>query len=236
MAMPMAHVESTRERRHLVKDAGFPTTSFVSVVAGFLVALGAIALIGAIVAAVGSELGISTDGVSTEEWRQAGIGGAVAAAVVFFLSFFFGGYTAGRMGRRAGALHGGLVFVLALVAFAVVVALAAIFGDADSARDALQDEGIPTDANTWSDIGIGAGIATLLAMLVGSVLGGALGERWHGKLLSAYADRHEPANVRRTRDDDTHVVRDDGSTVDLTDDHDRDTLSLEEQRELERRR
>jgi hypothetical protein len=219
-----------------VKDAGFPTTSFVSVVAGFLVALGSIALIGAIVAAVGSGLGISTDGISTEEWRQAGIGGAVAAAVVFFLSFFFGGYTAGRMGRRAGALHGGLVFVFALLAFAVVVALAAIFGDADSARDALQDEGIPTDADTWSDIGIGAGIATLVAMLVGSVLGGALGERWHGKLLSAYADRHEAAPVRRTHDDDTRVVRDDGTMVDLTDDHDRDNLSVEEQRELERRR
>lgn len=232
----MAHVESTRERRHLVRDAGFPTTSVVSVVAGFLVALGAIALIGAIVAAVGSELGISTDGVSTEEWRQAGVGGAVAAAVVFFLSFFFGGYTAGRMGRRAGALHGGLVFLLALVAFSVVVALAAIFGDADSARDVLQDEGIPTDSNTWSDIGIGAGIATLVAMLAGALLGGVKGEHWHGKLMTAYADHQDPASTRRTRDDDTHVTRDDGSTVDLRDDEERRNLSVEEERELSRRR
>lgn len=239
----MAHVESTKERRHLVKDAGFPTISFVSVVAGFLVALGAVALIGAIVAAVGSELGLSTDGVSTQEWRDAGIGGAVAAAVVFFLAYFFGGYTAGRMGRRAGALHGGLVFLLSIVVFGVVAVLAAVFGDADSARSALQDEGIPTDADTWSDIGIGAGIATLVAMLLGSVLGGMKGERWHGKLLSAYADRHEPARARdhdhdhddHHRDDDTHARNDDGTMVDLTEDERRD-LSLEEQRELERRR
>ena len=233
-------VESARERRHLVKDAGFPTTSFVSVLAGFLVAIGAVALIGSIVAAVGSGLGLSTDGVSTDEWRQAGIGGTVFAAVVFFLAFFFGGYTAGRMGRRAGALHGLLVFVLMLVVGAVVVALAAAFGDADAARTTLQDEGIPTDQNTWSDIGIGAAIAVPLAMLLGAVLGGMKGERWHGKLLTAYADRHEPVHGRHEADHhdrtDTHVLRDDGTTVDLTDDREHRTLSVEEERELERTR
>ena len=219
-------VESSRERRHLVKDAGFPTTSFVSVVAGFLVALGTIALIGGIAAAVGSGLGISTDGISTDEWRQAGIGGAIAAAAVFFVAFFFGGYTAGRMGRRAGFRHGLLVFGLMVLVGAVIAALTAAFGDADAARDAVQDQGVPTDANTWSDIGLGAGIAAVLAMLLGSVLGGIKGEKWHGKLLSAYADRHDPVAV----------TRDDGTVVDLRNDEDRAALSVEEERELERTR
>lgn len=219
-------VESSRERRHLVKDAGFPTTSFVSVVAGFLVALGTIALIGGIAAAVGSGLGISTDGISTDEWRQAGIGGAVAAAVVFFVAFFFGGYTAGRMGRRAGFRHGLLVFGLMVLVGGVIAALTAAFGDADAARDAFQDQGVPTDGDTWSDIGLGAGIAAVAAMLLGSILGGIKGEKWHGKLLSAYADRHDPVAV----------TRDDGTIVDLRNDEERTALSVEEERELERTR
>lgn len=219
-------VESSRERRHLVKDAGFPTTSFVSVVAGFLVALGTIALIGGIAAAVGSGLGISTDGISTDEWQQAGIGGAIAAAAVFFVAFFFGGYTAGRMGRRAGFRHGLLVFGLMVLVGAVIAGLTAAFGDADAARDALQDNQIPTDGDTWSDIGLGAGIAAVVAMLLGSILGGIKGEKWHGKLLSAYADRHDPVAV----------TRDDGTVVDLRNDDDREALSVEEERELERTR
>ena len=233
-------VESSRERRHLVKDAGFPTTSFVSVVAGFLVALGTIALIGGIAAAVGSGLGISTD-----EWRQAGIAGAAVAALVLFASFFFGGYTAGRMSRRAGARHGVLVFLLSVVLMAGIGVAAWGASDTPSTDDvteSIDDTGVPTDSDTWSDIGIGAGIAAVAAMLLGSIAGGIRGDRWHGRLAEAVAtgrtthvdehELHDRDDRDRDHDDRVDTDRFDRTrTIDVRDDARDGQLSVEEERE-----
>jgi hypothetical protein len=231
--------ETARDRRALVKESGRGSVSFISVLAGTLVAFGAVALIMAAAGAVGSQLGLSTEGISTSEYRSAGIAGAVAAAVVLFLAFFFGGYTAGRMGRRAGMVHGLLVFVLAAVVMAVVAGLAAALGDPASVTDSISDSGVPTSANTWSDIGMGAGIAALAAMLLGSIFGGIRGDRWHGRLVKDAAQhRAEEHEVRGSATVDRRVGQD-PTTVDHRDD-DRtttavhDELSVEEERERAR--
>jgi hypothetical protein len=46
----------------------------------------------------------------------------------------------------------------------------------------LRSIGVPTSGDEWAEIGTIVGLGSLLAMLAGSVLGGILGERWHGKL------------------------------------------------------
>lgn len=248
-------VETARARRQLVVDeAGWRTISFVSVLAGTLVALGAVALLAAAAGAGGSALGVDTDGVSTDEWRQAGLVAGAVSAVVLFGSFFFGGYTAGRMGRRAGAAHGLLVFLMTIVMLGGVALLGWAVADdvsADSLRGDLRDEGVPTDENTWGDIGIGVGIAAGVAMLLGSVLGGIKGDRWHGRLAAAVVE-HREAMVDEERErtrrqhteiGDTPVDRVDGtSAIDLRDDEHRTldgdgdgdadrTISLEEERD-----
>jgi MFS family permease len=190
---------TARERRTLVHDAGLPTTSPISIVAGVLVAIGAVAVVCAIVGAVGNQLGFSTDGVSTSEWRDLGIGGAAAAAVVLFVAFFFGGYTAGRMGRRAGFSHGLAVFALAVIVVAVVVGLTAWSGGVDSLRDNLADNGVPTDADTWSGVAIGALLAGIAAVFLGSVLGAIRGERWHGRIERAAVEARTPEPIDLTR-------------------------------------
>jgi MFS family permease len=190
---------TARERRTLVHDAGLPTTSPISIVAGVLVAIGAVAVVGAIIGAVGNQLGFSTDGVSTSEWRNLGIGGASAAAVVLFTAFFFGGYTAGRMGRRAGFSHGLAVFALAVIVVAVVVGLTAWSGGVDSLRDNLADNGVPTDAGTWSGVAIGALLAGVVAVFLGSVLGAIRGERWHGRIEAAAVEARTPEAIDLTR-------------------------------------
>jgi hypothetical protein len=209
--------------------------SFPSVLAGTLVAFGAVATILAVAGAVGANIGLTTDGISTDEWRQAGIGGAVAAAVVVLLAFFFGGYTAGRMGRRSGLRHGLAVFVLAAAAIAIVAGLTAWLGDTESLRQQLSDNGVPTSANTWSDIGIGAAIAVGVAMLVGALLGGIKGERWHGKLVTAATERREQRVVDEEGPRPRHALGQDETTLDL---RDRtladDELSVEEEREQQR--
>lgn len=216
-----------------MKEAGHGTTSFVSVLAGTLVAFGAVALVAAVAGAIGSQLGLTTDGISTDEFRDAGMAGAAVAAVVLLVSFFFGGYVAGRMSRRAGARHGLLVFVLAAIVVAGVAGLAAWLGDPATVTDSLADNGVPTDGNTWSDIGLGAGIAALVAMLLGSVLGGIRGDRWHGRIVNLAEEHRRERHDHEVRGSGAVVGRDATTVVDARDDEDRE-LSVEE--ELERTR
>ena len=189
----------------------------------------------AIAGAVGANMGFTTDGISTSEWRQAGVGGAIAAAVVVLLAFFFGGYTAGRMGRRSGMRHGLAVFVLAAAVIAIVAGLTAWLSDTESIRQQLSDNGVPTSANTWSDIGIGAAIAVGAAMLLGAIFGGIKGERWHGKLVTAAAEKREERLAADAPDRPKHALGQDETTLDLRDRtvaH--EELSVEEERERQR--
>lgn len=153
--------------------------SGAAVAAGTLVAFGSVALVLAVAGAVGSNLGISTDGISTDRWREAGVAGAVVAAVVLFACFLFGGYVAGRMSPHKGARHGALVFVTSALVIGVIAVLAATWGDPGQVADELGRNGVPTDVDTWSDIGLAAIVAAVVAMLLGSVVGGRQGGRWY---------------------------------------------------------
>jgi hypothetical protein len=216
----MTSVETGRDRRRLARDAGYRSTSFPSILAGTLVAFGTVGVALAVAGAVGNQVGLTTDGISTSEWRNAGIAASIAATVVLFLAFFFGGYTAGRMGRRAGLRNGLGVFVLAALVIAVVAGLASWLGDPESVRQNLSDSGVPTNADTWSDIGIGSAIAWGVAMLLGSILGGIKGERWHGRYVTAASERRlEQAKADEQPERPTQRLGEDPTTIDVRDEH-----------------
>jgi len=140
---------------------------------------------------------------------------------VLFLSYFFGGYVAGRMGRRSGLAHGVLVFVLGLVVIGVAAGATALGADSEVIGDELRNQGIPTGADDWRDVGLFGGLGVLAAMLIGSLLGGAKGERWHGVLVTRALDPE--VRPRGAEDDDRHR-NDRDDTVDVRDeaDHSRD--------------
>ena len=184
----MKTIERARDRKALVAAAGLPTTSWISVLAGTLTAMGAVALLLAALAGIGELLDFSTSDLNGDNWSDIGIAGAVAFAVVTLLGYFFGGYVAGRMARRASVRHGVLVFVLGLLLTLGAAGIAEAVGDRDAAVDELRDQGVPTSADDWSGVGLGAGIAVLGAMVVGAVLGASRGERWHGRLVTRAAD------------------------------------------------
>jgi hypothetical protein len=106
--------------------------------------------------------------------------------VLLFVAYLFGGYVSGRMARRAGLTNGLLVFVAALVVAAITVGVVQVTGASGEAlervRESLRNFGVPTSGRQWDDVGTVAGIAALVGMFVGSLLGGVLGERWHVKL------------------------------------------------------
>jgi hypothetical protein len=184
----MRTIERARDRKALVAAAGLPATSLVSVLAGTLTAIGAVALLLAGLAGIGELFDFSTSDLNGDNWDDIGLAGAIAFAVVTLLGYYFGGYVAGRMARRAGVRHGVLVFVLGLLLTLGAAGVASAISDRDAAADRLRDQGVPTDADDWSGVGVVAGLATLGAMLAGSILGATRGERWHGRLVTRAAD------------------------------------------------
>jgi hypothetical protein len=203
-------VETRSDRTALAADAGFGRISLGSVLAGTLVAYGAFAVLLALAAAVVKAVGVNTN-LSTNQWRQLGIGGGVVVAVVLFVSYLYGGYVAGRMARRSGAMNGLLVFFLGVVLAVAVAALARLFNADDAVAHNLRNVGVPTTRNEWADIGTVAGIGSLAAMFVGSLVGGVMGERWHGKLLARAWDPEVGEGVP-VAPASAHVV-DDGRSV-----------------------
>jgi 4-amino-4-deoxy-L-arabinose transferase-like glycosyltransferase len=145
-------VETGRDRAALTREAGIGKLSFISVLAGVLVAYGAFAVLAALAAAAAAAIGLNTD-LSANNWAELGVGSAIVAAVVLLLAYLFGGYVAGRMARRAGLIHGLAVFVLALVIVALIAAIAATQTDTSAIRGNLRSLGIPTTGAEWSDVG-----------------------------------------------------------------------------------
>jgi 4-amino-4-deoxy-L-arabinose transferase-like glycosyltransferase len=194
--------ETSSDRASLAREAGVGKLSFISVLAGTLVAYGAFAVLAALVGAAATAIGLTND-LSSNDWARLGTGSAIAGAIVLFLAYLFGGYVAGRMARRAGLLNGLAVFVLAIVLIAAVGALVTSQADADAIRTNLRSLGIPTSGSEWSDIGTLAGIASLAAMLIGALVGGVLGERWHSKLTRrAVSGKYRPGRGDRQPGDD----------------------------------
>jgi hypothetical protein len=194
-------VETRRDRATLTREAGIGKLSFLSVLAGVLVAYGAFAVLAALAGAAAAAIGLNTD-LSANNWAELGVASAIAAALVLLLAYVFGGYVAGRMARRAGLLHGLAVFILALVIVALIAAIAAWQSDTSAIRDNLRSLGIPTTGAEWSDVGTLAGIGSLAAMLIGALLGGLLGERWHTKLTRrAASPNYGPDRDQPTTDD-----------------------------------
>jgi hypothetical protein len=157
---------------------------------GWLSANGLAVLLIALLSAAGVALGLtqgvapgpaSPDGAA-QQADAIGLGGAVALLVVLFVAYLAGGYVAGRMSRFHGVRQGVAVWLVGLL---VVVALSLagyLLGREYNVLEALDLPRIPIDEGTATT----AGIVTLLAMavvtLLGAVVGGRLGTRYHRRI------------------------------------------------------
>jgi hypothetical protein len=174
--------ESPRDRKRLARQAGLGRLSFISALAGVLVAYGAFAVLAALVGAVTVALGLDTE-LAHNDGATVGRGSAVVVTVVAFVAYLFGGYVAGRMARRAGLVNGLAVFALAVLLVVVVGAIVASQADTETVQANLRSLGLPITGSEWARIGTAAGIGTLVGMLVGAGIGGVVGGRWHSELV-----------------------------------------------------
>ena len=177
--------------------------SFGPILTGVVVAFGAMFLMSAIVGGVLAGLGYMENGqIDTGEAINAGIGAGIALVVAQFLSYMWGGYTAGRMSRGAGAANGLLVPLLALVVALAVGGIATALGAEANLNLPFSTNRLPLENNTLVDWGLGIGIASLVAMFLGGLLGGTMGARWHSKLEHRELEQVEERHVVHDRESD----------------------------------
>ena len=159
---------------------------------GWLTANGLAVLLVALLSAAGVALGLAqgvdTAGEAAEQVETLGIGGGIAILVVLFLAYLAGGYVAGRMARFDGARQGVAVWIIGLVVVVVLAAAGAILGSQYNVLQQLNLPRIPIDEGTATTAGIVTLVAILLVTLLGALIGGKVGERYHRKVDRAGFD------------------------------------------------
>lgn len=136
-----------------------------AVIGGALTGLGAAALLGALAAALGQDVGQG-------DAERLAIGGLVTAVVVLALSGLAAGWMTGRAARFDGARNG-------LLAGLLMSLLLALMGAAGAYSAA--DSGLPVslDSERLTTAALVAAVAGLLVTLLAATFGGRLGARWH---------------------------------------------------------
>lgn len=192
----------TEERAPLARGG----VSFGAILTGVVVAFGALtlllALAGGILAATDTIDEVTN--VSGEDAITAGAVAGVVLVIAWLFAYMWGGYTAGRMGRGAGFLNGLLVPIVAVALLLAVGAIASALGAEAELNNPLDTVRLPVEESNLVDIGTGIGIAVLVAMFFGSIVGGMLGARWHTKLERRVAEKHvvhDSGDQRRHEDD-----------------------------------
>ncbi|HET9649806.1 MAG TPA: hypothetical protein VFP34_16455 [Microlunatus sp.] len=152
---------------------------------GWLTATGLTLLLATLLSAVG--LGVTaqmqpplTPGEAAQSARWLGV---IIVAVVILIAYYAGGYVAGRMARFDGIKQGVGVWLWAIVVAVVLAVVTAVVGtqfDLLSQLQALPQ--IPVDATAITAVGVVAAVAVTVASLVGAVLGGLAGVRYHRRI------------------------------------------------------
>ncbi|MCK6081735.1 hypothetical protein KZX37_14045 [Microbacterium sp. EYE_5] len=163
---------------------------FGSAFFGWLTATGTVVLLTALVAAIGGAIGLSTGTdpgqaaeAATENSGTAGIVGAVVIGLVLLVGYFAGGYVAGRMARFSGVKQGIAVWLWAIVIAVVVAIVTALAGSQWDLLGNLDSfPRIPVTPEAATLTGILAAVGAALVALVGAVLGGVAGMRFHRRV------------------------------------------------------
>jgi hypothetical protein len=161
---------------------------------GWLTATGMSVLLIALLAAAGVAFGVATNTTVTvdqalQESQDAtgtaqtvGLVGAITLLVVLLVAYYCGGYVAGRMARFNGARQGLAVWLWGVVMALIVAAVAAIAGAQYDVFAQLNLPRLPVNEGQVTAVGAIAIGAAILAALVGAVLGGLAGMRFHRKV------------------------------------------------------
>jgi hypothetical protein len=177
------------DRREVVsrEQDAFGGMKFGSCFFGWLTASGTAVLLAALVTGIGAALGLSRNvqeaGTSPAQTESVGFVGGILLLAIIFVSYLAGGYVAGRMARFNGLKQG-----LGVWLWAVIIAiLAGGAGWLVGARfDLLAQVNslprLPLSEGTLTTGGIILAIGVVAVSLIGALLGGLAGMRYHRRV------------------------------------------------------
>ncbi len=164
---------------------------------GWVAAMGLAVILTAFITAVGAAIGV-TRGATTPQQasdqiqqnaQTVGLLGIILLAIVAFVSYYAGGYVAARMSRFDGPRQGFAVWLWAIIVAIVVAIVAAVAGARYDVLSTLNTfPRIPVSQGDLTNTGIVALLVLLAITLLGAVIGGAGGMRYHRKLEAAEAE------------------------------------------------
>jgi hypothetical protein len=180
---------ATVDRREVVGRAkeAFGGIKFGSCFFGWLTASGTAVLLVALVTGVGAALGLSrnvdvTNPTAAQTESIGFVGGLILLAIIF-VSYLAGGYVAGRMARFNGLKQGLGVWLWAVI-MAILIGAAGWLAGArfDVFAQVNSFPRLPLNEGTLTTAGVIAAIGVVAASLVGALLGGLAGMRYHRRV------------------------------------------------------
>lgn len=154
---------------------------------GWLTATGMLVLLTSLAAAAGAAFSVATGtevsdatNATSDQVDTVGIVGGIILVVIVLVAYYCGGYVAGRMARFDGLKQGVAVWLWAIVVAIIVGIVGAIAGSEYNVLAALNGfPRLPVGEGTLTNAGIIALVAMLVTSLVGAILGGIAGMRYH---------------------------------------------------------
>ena len=178
---PEEVVVEDRESVYSRERAEFGGIKFGVAFFGWLTATGLLAMLSAIAAAIFATFGFDADTVVEADFAAA-LTSAIVLLAILFVSYLAGGYVAGRMARFAGAKQGVAVWIWGMVVTGVLIAVAAIAG---SQLDVLSNAGVIPQIAFGPDQVLATVLTiagVIVVSLLGAVLGGIAGMRFHRRV------------------------------------------------------
>ncbi len=153
---------------------------------GWLTATGTAVLLTGLLTAVGAGVGSSqgfTPGQASNNAQTVGLVSGIVLLVVILIAYYCGGYVAGRMARFNGLKQGLGVWLWAIIIAVVVAVLGLIAGDRFNVLSNLNGlPALPVNGNDLTTGAIISAIAVIILALVGAILGGLAGMRYHRRI------------------------------------------------------
>jgi hypothetical protein len=157
-------------------------TSWISVILGWLAALGAGLILSGIVSGI---VGAIFGSAGRQGLTEGGTTALIGLLITLLLAFLIGGYVAGRLASRSGLKHGLLVPLLALLVTLLLAIVGGLLGV--SFIDQLSGVTLPQGAQSSAQqaapqqgLGTILTVSGILALLF-PFIGGALGGIWGAK-------------------------------------------------------
>ena len=168
----------------------FGGMKFGSAFFGWLAATGMAVLLTALVAGAGTAFGTDPQRPGARshhgDVQTVGLVGGIVVAAVIFLAYFCGGYVAGRMARFNGLKQGIAVWIWAIIIAIIVAIIGAIAGSQFDLMANLNGfPRIPVNEGTLTTAGVITAVGVAVVSLVGAILGGLAGMRFHRRVDKA---------------------------------------------------